>query len=235
VYFQGGNFSKTSPTTIPNKRFIYRIQPNDVLSIRVKSLDPLASNPYNKEAEGVFNQFSPASFYVNGYSVNEEGNITLPYVGLLKVANLTLDEVQEAVQKVIDRAVKNSTVYVSLVSFKVSVLGEVKNPGHYFAYNNQMTILEALGMAGDLTGLGNPKNITLVRQVEKGSEVIAIDLTDPKLMASKYYYLLPNDVVYIQPLEAKNKRANSNNMLIFFSGISAIAGVTAIILNALGN
>jgi polysaccharide export outer membrane protein len=101
---------------------------------------------------------------------------------------------------------------VKLVSFRITVLGEVRNPGQYFVYNDQATLLEGLGMAGDLTDFGNRENITLIRQ--NGSKLggIRLNLRNPDVLSSKYYYLQPNDVVYVQPLRVKNTRGNLNTL-----------------------
>ena len=106
-------------------------------------------------------------------------------------------------------------------------MGEVRNPGYHFIYANQATILEALGLSGDLTVNGNRKNIKLIRQTDTGSEVIILDLTDPNLIKSPYYYLVPNDVVYVQPSKAQLTRTNLIPLGTLFGAISA----TFLILN----
>jgi polysaccharide export outer membrane protein len=118
-----------------------------------------------------------------------------------------------------------------MISFKVTVLGEVNNPGYHYVYNNQLTILEALGLAGDLTNFASRKNVKLVRQVPRGSEVVLLDLRDPNLLKSKYFFLMPNDVVYVEPLKARSKRLNLELLTLVFS-----AATTAIlILNYVNN
>jgi polysaccharide export outer membrane protein len=116
---------------------------------------------------------------------------------------------------------------VKLVSFKITVLGEVNSPGYRYIFNNQATILEGLGLAGDLSENGNRKRIKLVRQVPTGSEVVMVDLTDPKILTSKYYYLMPNDVIYVEPLRAQSKRSNLALMTLFFSAVTT----TVLVLN----
>lgn len=228
--FQGQNFPPAVAKTYPNKRTPYRIQPNDVLSIRVKGIDKEAYDFMNLEPEGMFNAFNPAALFVNGYSVSDSGYVYLPVIGLLKVANLTLNETKALVQKAVDKQLKNTAVFISMVSFKVSIMGEVKNPGQYYNYNNQLTLLDALSLAGDVTDFGNRKNITLVRQNEQGNEVVRLNLTDPNIVMSKYYYLLPNDIIYVQPLKAKFGRQNAGNITIIASVVGAIASALAIII-----
>ncbi len=232
INFQGENFPPAAAKTYPNKRTPYRIQPNDILSIKVKGIDKEAYDFMNLEPEGVLNAFNAASLFVNGYSVNDSGYVYLPVIGLLKVSNLTLNETKSLVQSAVNKQLKNTTVFVSMISFKVSVMGEVKNAGQYYNYNNQLTILEALSLAGDVTDFGNRKNITLIRQNEQGNEVVRLDLTNPNLVMSKYYYLLPNDVVYVQPLKAKFTRQNAGNVGIIASVLTALALIASVIISA---
>ncbi len=235
VNFQGENFPPANPRVFPNKRTPYKLQPNDVLAIRVKGLEATDIDFMNLEPAGTFNAFNPAAVYTNGYSINDSGYVVLPVIGYLKLANLTISEARTAVQKAVDRQLKNSTVFLTMVSFKVSIIGEVKNPGQYYNYNNQLTLLDALAMAGDITDFGNRKKIMLMRQTDNGNEVVALNLTDPNIIVSKYYYLLPNDIVYVQPLKGKYGRGNANNILIVASVVSAIVGVTSVFINLNNN
>ena len=224
TYFPNEEFTTEAPTYIAGKPGKYRLQPNDVLSIRIKTLDEETSAYFNIQSDGGFQQFNPAGLYVNGYSIDSEGNISLPEVGEVEVAGLALEQAQQVIEKEIGQFVNNATVLVRLVSFKVTVLGEVNDPGYYYVYNEQVTVLEALGLAGDLTELGNRENITLVRQTNRGKEAILLDLKDPKMLSSSYYYLQPNDVIYVQPLRAKVVRNNLSLLTVagvVFGAISA--------------
>jgi len=132
----------------------------------------------------------------------------MPTVGKILVKNLTVSAIQELIQSKVNEYLNDATVSVRLVSFKITVLGTVTKPGYYYFYNGQVTLLEALGEAGDLTPLANRKNLKLIRQTSEGSEVVLLDLNDPNLLKSKYYYLLPNDVIYVEPLKAGTQRSN---------------------------
>ena len=232
TYFPNEEFTTEAPTYIAGKPERYRLQPNDVLSVRIKTLDEETAAYFNIEAGGGFQQFNPAGLYVNGYSLDSEGNINLPEVGEVELAGLSLEQAQQVIEKEISQFVNNATVLVRIVSFKVTVLGEVNNPGYYYVYNEQLTLLEALGLAGDLTELGNRENITLVRQINRGKEAILLNLKDPEMLSSSYYYLQPNDVVYVQPLRAKVVRNNLSLLTVagvVFGAISA----TVLLLNYL--
>ena len=222
VYFQDKDFSYVQPTLIENRRSVYRIQPNDVLSIKVKSsTDSQVSDIFNIITTTQTSTFAnPGNMYLEGYSVDESGRVNLPILGLLTVKDLTVDEVQNLIQTNANKYLKNATVVVKLISFKITVLGEVNNPGYHYVYNNQATILEALGLAGDLTIFASRKDVKLIRSVPRGSEVILLDLKDPNVLKSKYFYLMPNDVVYVEPLRARSKRSNLENLTLVFSAVT---------------
>lgn len=227
VYLQGRNFSSSRPNSVPGNQAEYRIRPNDVLSVKVKSAtDPLVSDIFNiTPGQGSMFMGSPGSLYLDGYSVNNAGEITLPVIGTMSVKDMNLDQVQEAVQKSVQKYLNNATVMVKLVSFKITVLGEVNNPGYHYVFNNQCSVLEALGLAGDMTRYGNRKNIKLVRQSKQGSQVVILDLTDASLLSSEYFYLMPNDVLYVEPLRANARRLNLELLGVVFS-----AATTAILI-----
>jgi polysaccharide export outer membrane protein len=147
----------------------------------------------------------------------------LPTVGKVKIKGLTLNQAKIEIEKGVQQYINNVSVQVKLISFKISVLGEVKSPGYYYVYNNQATIFEGLGLAGDIGDFGNRRKIKIVRQTPTGSEVAMLDITDPNILKSKYYYLLPNDVLYVEPLKAKFARSNLQPLGVFFGGITAIA------------
>jgi polysaccharide export outer membrane protein len=228
TYFTSPPIDTIRDKKLNNQNPGYRLQPRDVLSIRIKTLDEKTSNYFNAFPPSQVQQINNAALYMNGHSVDVDGNVTLSEVGKINVVNLTIYEAQEKIQKRVNEFLSNATILVKLVSFKITVLGEVANPGHFYVYNDQATVLEALGMAGDLTDYGQRDNITLVRQVEGGSVVKVLNLKSKNLIASPYYYMMPNDVLYVQPLKAKLDRGNLgtlNLLSILFGAIS-----TAILL-----
>jgi polysaccharide export outer membrane protein len=221
-YLQGAYSAQ--PTAVANQPAEYLITPNDVLYIKVQSAQPELTKAFNlHENELVFNQSDPGSLYVNGYVVDNTGNILVPTVGKVPVKGLTISAAQELVQKSIATYVRNATVVLRLVSFRVTVLGEVKSPGRFTIFNDRATVLEALGLAGDLTPLGNRRNVKLIRQTKEGSQVMLLDLTRPELLSSPYYYLLPNDALYVEPVKALTQRGNSVNLGLLFSGLGTAA------------
>ncbi|HEX8425472.1 polysaccharide biosynthesis/export family protein [Hymenobacter sp.] len=230
-YLQNPAFTTQQATTIDNTPSPYRLQNSDIISIRVQSAQAELNTSLNITGSQTLYSSEPGVLYLSGYSVDERGQVTLPTAGKVKVQGLTLDEAQNAIQKAVALYVRDATVLVKLLSFKVTILGEVRTPGRYFIYSSQATLLEALGMAGDLTEFGNRENVKLVRQTPKGSEVVLLNLTDPNLLKSPYYYLMPNDALYVEPLKARSSRANINNLGIVFSGISAVALILSFFVN----
>lgn len=210
IYLGDQNFSTAKPTLVENKHSAYRLQPSDVISVQVKGPgETSVTNQFNMNPQTNGSMFaSPANFYMDGYTINPDGKITLPVIGEVSVKDMTTGEAQETIQKAADRYLTKAIVIVKLTSFKVTVLGEVKNPGYYYVFNSQATLLEGLGMAGDLTPVGNRQNVKLIRQTPGGSEVVMLDLTDADLLKSPYFFMMPGDVLYVAPLRARSNRSN---------------------------
>ncbi|EJF09386.1 MULTISPECIES: polysaccharide biosynthesis/export family protein [Pontibacter] len=231
VYMQNENLKETAATSMQTSYKPYQLQPADVLSIKVQSLEPEISNIYNiVPPSSAFGFADPGTMFLSGYSVDDEGNVNLPNVGKVKVSGLTLQQTQELIQRNVDRYITNATVVVKLINFRVSVLGEVNRPGQYFVYNERATLFDALGMAGDLTRGAARENVKLVRQTPGGSEVVLLDLKDPNIVQSRYYFMQPNDVLYVEPSVAQVKRDNlvSLNVVTIALGVISTA---AVILN----
>ncbi|WP_266204820.1 polysaccharide biosynthesis/export family protein [Pontibacter kalidii] len=229
VYIQNSNLKENVPTDFQTKYAAYQLQTNDVLSIKVLSVDPDMSNLFNitNPVNGM-GMSEPASLYLSGYAIDTEGFINLPTVGKLKVEGLTTLQTQEMIQKNLDRYITDATVVVKLISFKVSVLGEVRNPGYFYIYNERANLLEGLSMAGDLTLGADRENVKLIRQKKDGSsEVVLLDLKDPNLVQSQYYYLMPNDMIYVEPRNTQLKRDN----LIVWNAVLGVISTGALLYN----
>lgn len=229
-YLHDSSLSNTSKL-FPNRKFEYRIQVNDVFSIRVLGLDDENARLFNVETVNAGLALNDASLYVNGFSVDKAGNVQLPSVGKVKLQGLTVGEAQDLLQRKINEYFANATVILKLVSFRVSVLGEVERPGTYFVYNNQITLLEALAQAGGPSVMGDKRHVTLMRQSDQGTQALYLDLGKAEVMSSEYYYLLPNDVVYVPSLGARPQRMNLDLLTILFGAISAAALVVTVVQN----
>ena len=204
---------------LPNNPVKYLVQPNDILNIRVQSLDPDQSAFFNTETS--INMFAnEPSLFLGGYSVNPDGNITLPIVGQMKVSGLTTEEIRAMIQNEINKYLLDAIVLVKLTSYRITVLGDVARPGTIYIYNTQATIFEALSHAGDANLSANRRNIRLIRQIDGKSYVIKLDLTDPKIIESPYYFLLPNDAIYVETSKENLLRDNLVLVTVTFAAIS---------------
>lgn len=235
IYLQDNSFSNEYPTQIKNRRPTYKLQVNDVLYIDVQNPDNETAQIFNygqQEMRGVSNQ---SNLFVMGHSIGEDGFVTVPLIGKVKVVDLTVDEAKNLLQQEVDKFLRNTTVEVKLVSFKISVMGEVNNPGYYYVYNGQANVLEGLSLAGDITEYGNRNNIKLIRQNDNGAEVVLLDLSSSEVMKSKYYYLLPNDVLYVEPSTKQVKRANLEPIAVVFSALTTLALIVNAVVNFRNN
>jgi len=231
-YLNDPSLSVGSSKLFENRKFDYRIQVNDVLSIRVLGLDEATSRFFNVESQSNLMGVNEAALYVNGFSVDKNGQVQLPTVGRIKVQGLTMGEAQDLVQRKINEYFTSATVILKMVSFRVSVLGDVSRPGAYLIYNNQVTVLEALAMAGGPNEYADKSHVTLMRQSDRGVQALYIDLSGTNVLSSEYYYLLPNDVVYVPTLRARPGRMNLELFMIFLSTLSTGALVFTIIQNS---
>ena len=211
----------------------YHIQNQDILYIKVISL--------NNEINDLINSFSSntsqnmfqneVSLYLYGYSVNDSGYVDVPYIGKVHVLGLTVDSARDTIMSRVNKSIKNATVIVKLISFKYSVLGEVQRPGIYKNYNNQLTILEAISKAGDITDYGNRHKVLIIRPTKDQTQTFRVDLTDNKVLSSEAFFLLPNDIVYVEPIKSKIFRVNIPTLTLVLSTISTLI----LILNFIGH
>lgn len=183
------------------KNTTYRVQGGDHLYIKIYSVDPKTSKFFQTDFPNLMN---PTYLYLNSYVVDEFGYINFSFIDKLYVKGLTIVEVKDVIQKTLNEYFKESTVVVKLVNYEITVLGEVNNPGTYTVYKEQANIFQALGLAGGIKDFANLKKVKIVRQNQTGASMHIIDLSDNKILSSPYYYMMPNDMVYIEPLNAKS-------------------------------
>jgi polysaccharide export outer membrane protein len=199
----------------------YKLQPKDNLYIKVFSLDEKTYAFFNKQGGSSYNDFvSDASIYLNSYTVNSEGNIDFPIIGKVYVKDLTLDQIKDVFQKLIDEYLKETMVVVKLVNFKITVVGEVMRPGQSTVYQENVNIFEAISLAGDMTSFADRSHVALIRQTKDGSRVYYLDLNSINILNSEFYYLKPNDILYIAPLGVKRWGFDTFPWALVFSAIS---------------
>ncbi|TXD47766.1 polysaccharide biosynthesis/export family protein [Polaribacter sp. IC073] len=203
------------------------IGPDDLLTINIATIDTEAALPFNLY-EGMQ---GAGSLKPLPYLVNKRGEIDFPVIGTIKVAGFTTDELSERIKTLLKDYLIKPTVNVKLVNFKVTVMGAVKKPGSYTISSERITIIEALGLAGDLELQGNRKTVLLVREKEGERIYVTIDLTNKKLFSSPYYYLAQNDVLYVAPNKVKiNSSGVGSNTGVVISSISILITLVALLI-----
>lgn len=204
---------------------VYRIRPNDQLFIQVISDDPMNVAFLNLiSAERM--SISSGNMELVTYLVDEEGKIAYPQLGEIKVAGLMVSEIRDLLQKEVNRYLDNASVFVKHVNRTLTVLGEVQRPGQQPMAKNQLTIFEALGSAGDITDYGNRKNVKLIRETNQGTFVAEVNLTNPDIVYSPHYYILPHDVLYVEP----EKKVYGAKTMPYTTPISTLLSVISTIL-----
>lgn len=178
-----------------------KIQPRDYLYIRVYTMDEKANNYFNRGIQP--GASATSNYYLDSYFVTNEGMIDFQLIGKVYVKDMTAVEIQQVIQKKIDEYLKETLVVVKIVNFNITLVGEVSSPGMYSIYKDDISIFEALSLAGDMTDFSNRKRVALIRKTSEGSRVIYLNLTSDKLLSSSYYYLQPNDIIYVMPLGYK--------------------------------
>lgn len=185
----------------------YRLQINDVLSIKIKANDPRFAAFFSTTGEEKSSVGSESGLYFDGYTVDDHGNVRIPILGELNVVGFTLEEVRVKIenQLLADYFKKEAGVFVTvkLAGFKYTINGEVGQTGTKLLFQNNVTILEAIANAGDITITGDRKAVTIVRLTPLGRQLYTVDLTDINVMKSPYFYLQPNDYIYVKPLKQK--------------------------------
>ena len=203
LYMQVKDEADTLNSFYNDKNIEYRIQPGDNLYVKVVSLDQQTTILLNPNGASGSYLNSDASIYLNSYTVNEKGYLDFPLTGEILVKNLTVDEIKGKVKERLKIYLKEFVVIVKMVNFNLTLLGEVNRPGQYKIYQTSINLFEAVSMSGDLTDFANREKVAVIRQTKTGSKVIYLDLTKRDILASDYFYLKPNDIVYVTPVKGK--------------------------------
>jgi polysaccharide export outer membrane protein len=185
----------------------YRLQVGDIINLDVRSSDPTATVIFLPQGGGnnagqLANSASDVN-YLTGITINENGDVELPLVGYVNIQDKTLKEAKEIIETEITRYILDPYVLIRLGGIPYTAIGEFRRPGRYSVLKSNLTIFEAVANAGDLTVLANRKNTTLIRQYPNGQRVHLIDLTDRELIRTPFYYVQPNDQIYVQPLKVR--------------------------------
>lgn len=210
------------------------IQPNDILNINVSAFDMEAVAPFNlmMSTRPQQNQDSEnaTSLQKLNYLVSNEGTIEFPVLGTVEVGGLTRQELTSKLKKEISTYVKNPIINVTIANYKVTVLGEVSSPGTFTVPDERITLLEALGRAGDLTIFGKRDNIIVLREKDGIKTHTIVDITKSDFLHSDYYFLQQNDVIYVQPNSAQiSSAAYNRNTSVYISIASVLISLIVVI------
>lgn len=201
------------------------IKKDDILRITVTSKDMALVQPFNKFVgptnQNNLNMVGQGQLF--GYLVDNSGNIPFPVLGDINAAGKTREELTNLIQmRIRSESVKDAVVDVRIVNFKITVLGEVNRPGTFNLDHNRITLLQVLGLAGDLTIYGNRKNVTILRDIDGIQTAHKVDLTSSNFIDSDFYYLQQNDVVSVEPNYAQVQAAGFNRNASLFVSIASV-------------
>lgn len=234
VYFQG---TQNDSLEIEGS-YTPVFKPDDFISVVVTAEDPETAVPFNFPTEfaqqggqaGGYQQGRPAQI---GYLVDDDGYIELPVLGLVKVGGKNRKTVKEELKTKYEKYLNGPVVNIQIQNFKITVLGDVQNPGTFQIPNERVTIIEALGIAGDLKMTGERDNILVIRDRGGKKTEYRVDLTSKDILNSPVYYLEQNDVVYVEPNAASRSTGTfwRTSGGIFISLTSLIITTVVLITN----
>lgn len=234
TYLQESDVPADSLIAMRKMQEPYRLQVNDLLSIRVKALD--------QETVGIFNPISDANpnatgeqrLYYDGFVVDQHGKIRIPSLGDMQVLGYTVEEVREEIEKKLLEEYFNEEanifVTVKLAGIRYTINGEIGGTGSRIIYRDAVTIMEAIANSGDIKVTGDRRNVIIIRQYPLGQKVHHIDLTQIDAMNSPYYYVQPNDLILINPLPQKSLGAGTTGLQSFTTILSVITALTSTVL-----
>ncbi|MFO7826509.1 MAG: polysaccharide biosynthesis/export family protein [Cyclobacterium sp.] len=209
-----------------------RIQPIDLLSITVSTLNPESNLLFNSgvlaNIGSTAGQANVTSQLNEGYRVDNNGEISFPIIGKIKLAGLTLEEATDKMVKLLETEARNPIVNIKIINFRITVVGEVNNPSTISVPSEKINVIEAIGLAGDMTPFGKRENILLMREVGDERITARLNLNDKAILDSPYFYLQQNDILYVEPdkaraLQTNTSRINATFILTLINTLTFIA------------
>ncbi len=233
VYFQGELEDSENIQKLQNEP--YKLQVNDMLDIQIKSSDTKLVELFQSSAGDSNNnsRYNEESLYFTSYSIDDHGNIRLPYIGEINVLGYTTKEVREKIEQEFLQYFKSSDdffINVKLAGIRFTVLGEVGSTGTKVIFQNQVSLVEAIANAGDITLVGNRKNVSVFRKTMDKTERFKIDMTDMSTFNSDNFFIQSNDVIYVEPLKQKSWGTGTTGVQTLTTVISVLSLVTTAIL-----
>ena len=237
IYFNGANYqndtiNKTQLSNLPPYTLVFK--KDDMVYIDVNSADIESLKPFMKVDMSAGNQMPGYANGISakgGYLIDENGKINFPLIGEIQLAGLTRTEATNLIQNKLREFINDAIVTLRIQNFKITILGDVKIPGTYNIPNERLTLIEAIGLAGDLNITGVRNNVLVIREENGMKKEYRIDLTKNDIFTSPVYYLNQNDVVYVEPNRAKrNTSIVSSTAGIFISVASLIITTINVII-----
>lgn len=208
-----------------------KLQPGDILTISITADDVRATEPFNQINAYQTGTPQNANPFLPTYAIDGEGFVDFPKIGKIKLSGLTRTQAVDKLRNEVSKYIVNPGVNMTIRNFKVTVLGEVVRPGAFNIENDRITILEALGMAGDLTINGVRNNVLVIREQNGVKKEFRVDLTKRNALNSPVYYLAQNDVIYVEPNGARIQSSKyTQNTSIFVSIASLIITIVAVVV-----
>jgi polysaccharide export outer membrane protein len=234
VYLQNMETAMDSTQVLTETQKPYRVQIGDILNIRVKALDQNNVQIFNPVGEENFGADGEERAYFDGFTIDLHGNIRVPILGEINVLGYTTEEIEQLLEtKLLEDQFKetaNIFVSVKLTGIRFTVNGEVGSTGTQVLYQAKVNIFEALANAGDVEITGNRKDVLVIRQYPQGQQIHHVNLLDMKIMQSPYYYIQPNDIIYVKPLKQKSWGTGTTGMQTIATIITALSLVTTTLL-----
>lgn len=198
LYFQQSR--KTDGITQQVEKKELAVQAGDVLAISISSQIPEATSAYRLNADNM----SGSPSVISDYLVDDQGYIDFPILGRLRVGGYTIDEVRELFIRRLSNDLRDPIINIRIINFTIVVLGEVRGPSTFTIQRQQLTVFEALGLAGDMTEQADRENVKIIREIDGVRTFESLDLSKASILESDYYYLKQNDVLYVPPTKRKS-------------------------------
>ncbi|CAH1001344.1 hypothetical protein LEM8419_02245 [Neolewinella maritima] len=228
VNFESIEAERERIETIDNALTLH-IQPRDLLRIQVISVNPDAALPFNDQAlTGGLGQVSNQNLQLfSGYLVDEDGFIDLPLLGRVEAAGQTVESLQFLIRGKLESYLVEPVVNVRYLNFKVTVIGEVTQPGVIALPNSRVTVLEAIGLAGDLTDYANRNSVLVVREQDGERSYKRLNFQNDEIFSSEFYYLKQNDVIYVEPIRARTATVQdpAQRFVSYITPVISVAGL----------
>jgi len=235
-------YLKNAASNVPIPRLAIQstehiIKSGDILYISIKTMNAQVNALFNPESNmetttgmGFQKYTTPSGAYLYGFEIDSDGSINLPMMGKIHVVGVSVFQSEQIVQKKANEFINDAIVKVKLLNFKITVTGEVRNPGVYYNYNNSITVIEALAMANGNTDYATIKKVMVIRPGTIENNSYFLDLSTIDIFSSEAFYLQPNDYVIVQPDKHKNFQLNSQAYSLTFSSISILLAVLGFVL-----